>query len=80
MIGPAESVVMDANTPYVGAHTPLVKLDGASPRGIQQTGLVVRKGKPYLGRIVLAGDRGAKIEVSLVWGSQNKRTPDHFSR
>jgi alpha-N-arabinofuranosidase len=69
VIGPAESVVMDANAPYVGAHTPLVKLDGAGLCGIQQTGLVVRKGKAYTGRIVLGGDPGAKVAISLVWGT-----------
>jgi len=67
-IGPVESVVMDTNHPFVGEHTPLVKLVGVSPRGIQQAGLAVRKGKSYTGRIVLAGDAGAKVAVALVWG------------
>ncbi|MGD0252684.1 MAG: alpha-N-arabinofuranosidase, partial [Verrucomicrobiota bacterium] len=68
-IGPDESVVMDANHPYVGEHTPLVKLDGTGPRGIQQAGLAVRQGKSYTGRIVLAGDSGTKVTVSLLWGT-----------
>jgi alpha-L-arabinofuranosidase len=67
-IGPDESVVMDRQNPYVGNHTPLVRLAGDSPRGIQQAGLALRKGKAYTGRIVLAGARGAKVTVSLVWG------------
>ena len=67
-IGPDESVVMDRQNPYVGNHTPLVRLAGDAPRGIQQAGLALRKGKAYTGRIVLAGEPGAKISVSLVWG------------
>jgi alpha-N-arabinofuranosidase len=68
-IGPDESVVMDSKDPYVGEHTPLVRLAGEAPRGIQQAGLALRKGKAYTGRIVLAGEPGAKITVSLVWGA-----------
>lgn len=68
-IGPDESVVMDGNRPYAGDHAPLVKLEGAEARGIKQAGLAVRKGKSYTGRVVLAGDAGAKVAVSLVWGT-----------
>ena len=60
---------MDTNRPYTGDHAPLVKLNGAEARGIQQTGLAVRKGKSYTGRVVLAGDPGAKVTISLVWGT-----------
>ena len=67
-IGPDESVVMDRQNPYVGNYTPLVRLAGDAPRGIQQAGLALRKGKAYTGRIVLAGAPGAKVTVSLVWG------------
>jgi alpha-L-arabinofuranosidase len=66
-LGPDESVVMDRRTPYVGVHTPLIRLAGAGPRGIQQAGLALRKGKAYTGRVVLAGDPGAKVTVSIVW-------------
>src|SRR5512136_2125396 len=64
-IGPDDSVVMDAKDPYVGDHTPLVRLAGEAARGIQQAGLALRKGKAYTGRIVLAGEAGAKITVTL---------------
>jgi alpha-N-arabinofuranosidase len=67
-IGPDEAVLMDRQNPYVGNHTPLVRLAGDPPRGIQQTGLALRKGKAYAGRVVLAGAPGAKVAVSLVWG------------
>ncbi len=68
-IGADESVVMDRRNPYVGEHTPLVKLAGDAPRGIQQAGLALRKGKSYTGRVVLAGDPGAKVTVTFVWGA-----------
>ncbi len=38
-VGPADSVVMDANNPFVGDHTPLIKLAGSEPRGIRQAGV-----------------------------------------
>ncbi|HUI56566.1 MAG TPA: hypothetical protein VLY04_16435 [Bryobacteraceae bacterium] len=68
-IGPNATVVMDTEHPYVGEHTPLIRLDGAEPRGIQQAGLVLRKSRIYSGRMALAGDPGAAVSVSLVWGS-----------
>lgn len=68
-IGPDTAVVMDRDHPYVGEHTPLIRLAGTDPRGIQQAGLVLRKSKAYSGRVVLAGEPGAAVVVSLVWGS-----------
>jgi alpha-N-arabinofuranosidase len=68
-IGPDDAVVMDAKRPYAGDQAVLVKLNGAEARGIQQSGLTVRKGKGYSGRVVLAGDAAAKVAVSLVWGT-----------
>jgi alpha-N-arabinofuranosidase len=68
-IGPDAAVVMDSDRPYVGEHTPFIRLAGREPRGIQQAGLVLRKSKGYSGRVVLAGEPGAAVVVSLVWGS-----------
>ena len=68
-IGPVDSVVMDTNNPFVGDHTPLIKLAGAEPRGIRQTGVNFTPGVTYNGRIQLAGDMGAKISLKLVWGT-----------
>jgi len=48
-IGADEFVTMDADRPYVGEHTPLVKLSSSEAHGIQQAGLVVRKGKSPAG-------------------------------
>lgn len=63
-----ETVEMDSVQPFVGAHSPRVKLDGSAPRGIAQGGLRVRGGKDYDGRIYLKGDPGVKVAVRLVWG------------
>jgi alpha-L-arabinofuranosidase len=68
-IGPDGTVVMDRQLAYVGEHSPQVKLDAGTPRGIQQAGLALRNGKKYSGRVVLAVDPGAKVSVSLVWGA-----------
>jgi len=67
-IGPDSAVTMDREHPYTGDQTPVIKLDGAEPRGIGQAGLALRKGRGYTGRVVLAGDPGVKVTVSLVWG------------
>jgi alpha-N-arabinofuranosidase len=69
-VGPDEFVVMDTKESYVGEHTPLVRLEGDAAHGIQQTGLALRKGRSYTGRVVLQGDPTARITVSLVWGPE----------
>lgn len=60
-IGPVDSVVMDTNRPFVGDHTPLLKLAGSEPRGIRQTGITFVQGAADNDRIRLAGDLTAKI-------------------
>jgi alpha-N-arabinofuranosidase len=68
-IGADEFVSMDANHPYTGDHTPRVQLDAKEPHGFGQSGLAVRKGKTYTGRVVLAGSPGTVVKVSLVSGA-----------
>ncbi len=68
-VGPAGTVVMDTVRPFVGEHSPRVKLDGTEPHGIQQSKLRLGRGKTYEGRVYLAGDAGAKVVVRLVWGT-----------
>ena len=60
-VGPEGTVVMDTVRPFVGKHSPRVKLDGSAPRGIQQSRLRVAKGKALDGRVWLAGSPGAKL-------------------
>jgi alpha-N-arabinofuranosidase len=67
-IGGDQFVTMDTRKPYTGEQSARVKLDKNEPHGFQQSGLAVRKGKSYTGRIVLAGSPGATVKVSLVWG------------
>jgi alpha-N-arabinofuranosidase len=59
---------MDRQKVYVGEHSPMVELRAATPHGIQQAGLGLRKGRRYSGRAILAADPGAEVKVSLVWG------------
>jgi alpha-N-arabinofuranosidase len=68
VIGPAGSVSMDTQNPYVGAHSPVINLRGDECiTGIRQDGLAIVKGKDYTGRIILAGDSEAlPISVRLV--------------
>jgi alpha-L-arabinofuranosidase len=69
-IGADEFVTMDSDKPYSGDHSPLIKLDKIEPHGFLQSGLAVRNGKAYAGRIVLAGDPTALVKVTLVWGKE----------
>lgn len=69
-IGGDQFVTMDADHPYLGDHTPRIQLDGKQPRGFGQSGLAARKGRAYTGRIVLAGNPGAVVKVTLVWGTE----------
>ena len=67
-VGADAVVAMDQDRPFVGEHSPRIRLDPANPRGIRQSGLALVKGKRYTGRIYLRGTSGAKVTVSLVWG------------
>jgi alpha-L-arabinofuranosidase len=67
-IGADEFVVMDTGHSYVSEHTPMVRLSSSEAHGIRQSGLAVRKGRTYTGRIVLAGTPGTTVKVNLVWG------------
>jgi alpha-N-arabinofuranosidase len=69
-VGGDRVVTMDTNSPYTGEHTPLVKLDAKEAHGLSESGIAVRKGKPYTGRIILAGSPGAVVKVALIWGKE----------
>ncbi|MBN2019360.1 MAG: glycoside hydrolase family 127 protein [Sedimentisphaerales bacterium] len=68
VIGPAGTVTMDTNNPYVGQHMPVIHLsEDGNESGISQEGLAILKGKGYTGRIILAGDEDAgPIVVRIV--------------
>ncbi|MBW8771455.1 MAG: hypothetical protein JF589_17000, partial [Gemmatimonadetes bacterium] len=65
---PADGVRMDSVHAYASDHAPLVTVAGAEPRGIVQEGIALKGGTATVGRIVVAGDPGAHVAVSLVWG------------
>ncbi len=44
-IGSDAFVVMDTTKPYVGECSPVVRLDGRSPHGIGQSGILLRAGR-----------------------------------
>ena len=67
-VGPDAFVVMDTKNAYVGEWSPLVRLEATTPHGIGQTGLTLRAGRAYTGRVALSGSPGAKVSVSLIWG------------
>jgi len=68
-VGPTGTVEMDTLRPFVGNHSPRVKIQGAEECGIRQSRLRLGKGKTYVGRIYLTGDPGARVVVRLRWGT-----------
>jgi alpha-N-arabinofuranosidase len=68
-VGPAEYVTMDTRNVYAGDHSPAITLNPTESRGIRQEGLTLMCDKAYTGRIILAGNVGAKVSVSLVCGT-----------
>jgi alpha-N-arabinofuranosidase len=69
-VGPEGTVEMDTTGPFVGKHSPQIKLDPSELHGIRQTKLRVGGGKEYEGRVILAGDPGTKVTVRLAWGTE----------
>jgi alpha-L-arabinofuranosidase len=68
-IGPDEFVTMDKDHVFVGEQSPLIRVEASTPHGIRQARLALQKSKAYVGRIVIAGTSGARVSVSLVWGT-----------
>ena len=66
-VGLGDSVTMDKNQPFVGEASPRIALDGATPRGIRQSGLSVVKGKQYVGHIWLRVSPNSTVKVALIW-------------
>jgi len=67
-VGADEFLSMDAKDPYVGEWSPLIRVESATPHGISQSGIALRAGRAYTGRVVAAGGPNVKVEISLVWG------------
>jgi alpha-L-arabinofuranosidase len=69
-VGGDNVVTMDTKSPYTGEHTPLVTLDAKQAHGLSESGIAVRKGKAYTGRVILTGAPGAVVKVALIWGKE----------
>lgn len=68
-VGGPDVVQMDSRTPFTGEHSPTVRVEKESPRGMEQAGISVMKDRVLTGRIYLSGTPGTKVQVSLMWGS-----------
>jgi alpha-N-arabinofuranosidase len=68
-VGPDEVVTMDTDQPFVGDHSPRIALDATAIHGVKQSGIPLVKDKVYNGRIWLRATPGAKVNVTLSWGS-----------
>lgn len=66
-VGPPGAVTMDTNNPFVGEHSPLIRLAGDEPCGISQKGVSFIKGAMYVGRVYLAGDSRVRVFIAVRW-------------
>jgi len=83
VVGPADCITMATDNPFVGEHTPEVKLAGKELRGIAQAELALRKGREYVGRVVLSADNDSVVvQVLLHDGSDKPETVflEHLSK
>jgi alpha-N-arabinofuranosidase len=72
IIGEKNAVKMRKEKPFVGEHTPQVRVAWGGTRcGIQQDGLGLIEGKTYTGYIILAGTGSPEVQVALVWGPES---------
>ena len=60
---------MDSQDRYVGARSASVVVSESMPRGFDQRGFGITKGRVYDGHLVMRSDVGAKVQVALLWGS-----------
>jgi alpha-N-arabinofuranosidase len=69
IIGPADSVTMVKENPFVGQHSPLIQPDSS----IRQLDLGLVKNKQYVGYIYLKPQqKKANVTVSLIWGDNSE--------
>ena len=72
IVGSAGNLIMDANNPYVGEHTPVIKVNGEKT-GIKQNELSVLAGRKYVGRVVLAGEKSL-LPISIQLSTPDGKT------
>ena len=76
-VGPDGTVEMDSVRPFVGKHSPRVKVDGSAPRGMQQSKLRVGRGKNYANHSrLLPKPSGPQLEH---WGRRQDKFVQHLA-
>ena len=81
IVGSAGNLVMDSADPFVGEHTPVIKVNGQKA-GIQQHELSVLAGQNYVGRVILAGETSllpVSIQLSTSDGQTETITIENIS-
>jgi alpha-N-arabinofuranosidase len=68
-IGGETFITLDTDHPYTGDHSPRIAVDPKEAHGFEPSGLSVRNGRAYTGRIMLTGSPGIVVKVALVWGA-----------
>ena len=71
-VGPISAITLDKTNAYVGEHSPKVALSQSTARGIAQSKLSFKGGKPYTGRIVVNSDEATEISISII-SAPNKK-------
>ena len=69
--GHGEELYMDTASTYVGQYAAKIVLAKTGQGGIRQGKLGLKKGKTYVGHVVVAADPGVEVKVSLAWGDKD---------
>jgi alpha-L-arabinofuranosidase len=69
-VGPMAAIELDKSRAYVGAHSPVISVNGSEVRGIAQGGIALKSSVSYNGRLVIWADSGVKVQANLIWGEQ----------
>lgn len=72
-VGPLSAITLDKKNAYVGEHSPSIALS-ATPRGVTQSKLSFKGGRPYTGRIVVSSDEPTEISISIISAKKDRQT------
>lgn len=73
----AQHVVMSAEDPFVGEHSPVIVVDPQHPGGMRQDGLAVVEGQRYLASLWAASSGPMRARIGLRFGQDPAALVEH---
>lgn len=72
VVGDFSAVSLDKKNPWVGEHSPSIKVTKHKPQGFMQGKLALAGGKSYNLRIVVEADKNVNLSAILHWGNDTQ--------